>query len=263
MKVSSNRARGAPAVRRLLTRCLQPSQRISQISTSGVDTCACSRLQVGRRLLALGCLHRRIAVHSPHERPDGLGEPAEGRTSAPLPPSGGRLSSIFDSYDLRARLAPAMLAGLPVAVVFLALAWASWPWAAIGIALEARLVVPLADVARDRGKRLEPGLWADWGGPPLATRLAVDDSTAIAARNATGHLLKSVVVPASAATRDVDRYTALADILRHQVRRLDGSDVVFAENASYGFQRNLLGMQPIVAPDTDIPTVIDAPSEQS
>lgn len=158
------------------------------------------------------------------------------------------MSSVFDFYDRRARLAPALLASSPVAAALIALAWESWPWAAVGLVVEAGFALPLADIARDRGKAIEQALWVSWGGPPLAQRLSRDDSqTTRAARASAKHLLESVIVPAALddESRRIEQYANIADIIRHRVRQLPGNEVVLSENASYGYQRNLLGMRQI------------------
>ena len=73
-----------------------------------------------------------------------------------------------DAYVLRARIAPVTLAALPVIVVFLAdLVWlddlGELTFAGI---LGLAVLTLLAQLGRDRGKRLEPDLFRSWGGPP-------------------------------------------------------------------------------------------------
>src|SRR5437867_453085 len=78
-----------------------------------------------------------------------------------------------DAYSMRARIQPALLVALPVALAILVIdpshvlignvAWTVAAWAG-GTALVAQL-------ARDRGKAGEAGLFREWGGKPTAVAL--------------------------------------------------------------------------------------------
>ncbi|MBT8165019.1 MAG: hypothetical protein KJP22_12795 [Acidimicrobiia bacterium] len=159
------------------------------------------------------------------------------------------MSSLLDQYERRARLAPVLLAGLPVAVLLVSLgATSRWPWAAAGLIAQAGAVIPLTELARHRGKHVESVLWIKWGQSPLARLLADTRSpTAALARRYISDLYPNVVLASGARVVDpLDmqrQYEVVGDILRHKVRRLSGNEVVTAENRSYGFHRNLLGVR--------------------
>jgi hypothetical protein len=159
------------------------------------------------------------------------------------------LSTVLDLYERKARLAPALLASLPLALLFVSFGAKQWQWAAVGVAAEAAAVIPLAELARDRGKSLQRTLWAEWGSSPLARLLADEASTT--ARMARDYIhrhfpgLAMTTGAQAAESSNPELYEAVGEILRHHVRGVPGREVVAAENRSYGFQRNLLGMQSI------------------
>ena len=85
----------------------------------------------------------------------------------------------FDRYTLFARLFPAIIAAAPA----IALAWVLVSWhslsvthAIAGTALAVLLMV-FADVARRRGKQIEPSLIEQMGGLPSITMLRHRDPT--------------------------------------------------------------------------------------
>lgn len=86
------------------------------------------------------------------------------------------VKDLLDPYSRRARLQPALLAILPLALALLA--WypseartLGFVWA---IVVSAGGTALLAQIARERGKRLEKELFDSWGGKtfngPVATR---------------------------------------------------------------------------------------------
>ena len=91
------------------------------------------------------------------------------------------LNSLFDPYDRKARLAPALLCGLPLFVsVVLLIPEVGAIWAAVGgLALYCGGATFLAQVGRDRGKALEPKLYATWGGKPSVAMLRHSDTRGI------------------------------------------------------------------------------------
>jgi hypothetical protein len=77
-------------------------------------------------------------------------------------------SNYFDHYSFRARLQPAFLALMPLAIG--AIAWAQpgtkWVTSLWSLLAAAGFTFFLANVARNRGKSIEPKLWQSWGGAP-------------------------------------------------------------------------------------------------
>ncbi len=162
----------------------------------------------------------------------------------------------WDTYTLRARLRPPLLAALPVALAVVASqpggsAWWGTIWAAVtwcgGTAL-------LAQFGRDLGRRKEPSLFAQWGGPPATVRLRHRDASNRAQvgqrHRRLAELLPDLKFP-SAEEEAADPvsadevYEAAVGYLRENTRDRDRFRLVFEENCNYGFRRNLFGVKPV------------------
>ena len=78
------------------------------------------------------------------------------------------LNTLFDPYDRKARLGPALLCGLPFVVsIVLLVPDLGALWATVGgILLYGGGATFLVQIGRDRGKALEPELFRSWGGKP-------------------------------------------------------------------------------------------------
>ena len=157
---------------------------------------------------------------------------------------GSAVSSIpghswFDAYSLKAQWAPVLFAVAPMAIAAPALVGTR---GLIGsAALFACLPPVLAQTARNRGKALEPALWASWGGPPTTRLLRHRDSTVsehTKARyfTALAHCA-DIVRPtpegelADPAAADAI-YEAAGDWLRPMTRAHAGTSLVAAKNAA-------------------------------
>jgi hypothetical protein len=162
----------------------------------------------------------------------------------------------FDKYELRARLAPAVLLVLPVVFpVRLLLPAGVLGW------FEALLVTlpvlyGLTFIVRALGRRAEPRLWQSWGGPP-STRLCRwrDDRM--------GRQKKTLLHAAVAHHLHTDLYSAqkerarpeeadhvIADAfgrVRELLRKKDPTGLWSAHNAEYGFARNFLASATLAA----------------
>jgi hypothetical protein len=165
------------------------------------------------------------------------------------------LSLIADEYELRARLRPALLVSLP-----LALAAASWYSdfrglrVVLGFAVYCGFTGLLAQLGRDQGKKKEPWLFAQWGGTPTTQLLCHRDSHLDAATKERYHRALEKLVPdmhlpsreAEAGNRDDGdaKYDSCVKYLREKTRDSKAFPLVFAENVNYGFRRNLWGMKP-------------------
>ena len=88
------------------------------------------------------------------------------------------LNSLFDPYDRKARLAPALLCALPLFVSLLLLVpEVGTLWGAVGgLVLYCGGAKFLTQVGRDRGKVQEPALYASWGGKPSVAMLRHSDT---------------------------------------------------------------------------------------
>ena len=165
---------------------------------------------------------------------------------------------MFDSYSVAARLLPALIALLPVIVTT-----AVWTPALYDLAcgilvpsIEGALAVILMHIARSLGQSAERRLFDKWGGKPTSRWLLrsdgkLDELTKTRYRRYLEEHIAGWEAP-SQADEETDRKGAMARYdsairrLREATRNLrDRShfSLVFTENVSYGFLRNLYGLR--------------------
>jgi hypothetical protein len=108
-------------------------------------------------------------------------------------------------------------------------------------------------LGRDRGKRLEPGLWESWGGTPTLQQLRYRGTTDTAAVGRLHSRIEQVLGdPLPSDQEEQDDAPAADARYTEATRRLIALTtdharfpLVFAENINYGMRRNLLGLRPI------------------
>jgi hypothetical protein len=160
----------------------------------------------------------------------------------------------FDKYTLFARLFPAVIAAAPA----IALAWAviagkevKLVQAIAGTALTVLLMV-FADVARRRGKAIEPRLVERMGGLPSITMLRDGDTTFDTATKARMHAFRAAKLGEAAPTPEQEQaapeaadgfYARSSNWLRENTRNKKKFDILFSENITYGYRRNLFALK--------------------
>jgi hypothetical protein len=161
---------------------------------------------------------------------------------------------LMDAYTLRARLAPAIIAAAPaLAFVALLISWnrisLSNTIATLGLAV---VLYALADFARRRGRRIEPQIFELLGGKPSITMMRVSDGTF---DQATKQRYLSYVggqigetAPSGADEQNdpegTDKfYDRCGTWLREHTRDAKKFSILFNENCTYGFRRNLFAMK--------------------
>lgn len=160
---------------------------------------------------------------------------------------------MLDAYNRKARLAPALLAGIPALTLLIATALKPTAESSEFAAVVAALTLLICSLVRDRGRRLEPVLWNAWGGPPTTARLrwrsrqdpAATRSMHDRIQAATGVCLPDAHEEAKAPEQADHEYEQAVLILREKTRDTGAFPLVFAESAEYGFRRNLLGLRPL------------------
>ncbi len=159
-----------------------------------------------------------------------------------------------DLYMVRARWFPAVIAGAP-AIAFASI-FVSWgglglPHLIATTALGVLLVV-FADVARRRGRAIEPALISKMGGLPSTTMLRHLDDTYDDADKSRIHAFMSSKLNEGSPSRKLEEddpgaadsfYARGCTWLRENTRDTKKFSVLFAENVTYGFRRNLLGLK--------------------
>jgi len=166
------------------------------------------------------------------------------------------LDALFDRYSLLARQRPALLMLFPAAVAVLVIfpSLQTW-WSALVTLLGAcGVALALGEFAQGRGKLLEPGLFAAWGGMPSIALLrrrdtSIDDATKARYRTCLEAQVKGLRFPSEAdEQRDPssadDAYASACNWLRSQTRDTKKFALLFRQNIGYGFRRNLLGLRP-------------------
>ena len=166
------------------------------------------------------------------------------------------LSSMFDPYDRKARLAPALLCGLPLFVsVVLLIPEVGAVWAAVGgLVLYCGGATFLVQVGRDRGKTLEPKLYASWGGKPSVAMLRhADTRLSASTKNRYREFLQRVVPELALASSEDERaspeeaedgYESANSWLLARTRARERFGLLFRENINYGFRRNVWALRP-------------------
>lgn len=159
---------------------------------------------------------------------------------------------VLDPYARRARLAPICIVLLPLGILVGASApeigWVSRLGALVGT--PAILAPLLIEFSRRAGKTAEPGLWRAWGGPPT-TRLLRHAGNANAALRREYHAsLRRLGLDVPTSEEEVadhsdaeERYEACVRFLRAKTYDAEKFPMVFKENVSYGFARNLWALR--------------------
>jgi hypothetical protein len=159
----------------------------------------------------------------------------------------------FDAYSFPARVLPVLVAFLPPLVM---LGGGVVSGARGGIVSGAILTVLggiAAQLGRDRGKRLQPGLWQRWGGSPTLRRLRFGGAADVGVverlharvERVLGDALPTSDEEASAPGAADIRYEEATRRLISMTRDRRRFRLLFAENVNYGTRRNLLGLRPI------------------
>lgn len=155
---------------------------------------------------------------------------------------------------MRARLVPAVIAGAPAfafAAIFVSWGKLGLPHLIAGTALTV-LFAAFADVARRRGRAIEPSIIAKMGGLPTTVTLRHRDPTYDTATKAGFHRFIAAKLGQPAPTIQEEAvdpeaadayYVRGVTWLRENTRNTKKFDVLFNENVSYGFRRNLLGLK--------------------
>ena len=166
------------------------------------------------------------------------------------------LNSLFDPYDRKARLGPALLCGLPLFVsIVLLIPELGTVWATVGgLVLYCGGATFLAQIGRDRGKVLEPSLFESWSGKPSVAMLRYRDNRLdTLTKNRYRAFLKRAVPGLTLASPEVEQkcpeqaevgYESANSWLLAQTRDRERFGLLFRENINYGFRRNVWALRP-------------------
>lgn len=159
----------------------------------------------------------------------------------------------LDSYTIQARVLPVVAVCAPGLVLV-----ACGLIAGVRLTVGSGLVIALGSaltgqLGRDRGKALEPRLWATWGGSPSLQRLRYREQLNVARVERLHRRVETVLdesMPSEAdeqedPTGTDDHYREVSARIRAITQDHDRFPLLFAENVNYGLRRNLLGLRRI------------------
>lgn len=160
---------------------------------------------------------------------------------------------VLDAYSLKARFFPALLSILPaLAALAILISWSKFGLtnfiATAGIPV---LVYAAADVARRLGTRIQNQIWAEHGKPSMMMLRYSNNTFDTAAKAQYRTFLASKInqpIPTQAeeaanVTAGDAFYERAGGWLRENTRNTKKFAVLFNENVTYGFRRNLLGLK--------------------
>ncbi len=160
----------------------------------------------------------------------------------------------LDQYELKARVYPALLVILPLAVAI------SIEFPELYTTLAGLVVLfvtfgglyLLAQVGRDAGKKLEPELYLKWGGLPSVVIFRYQDKTIPRPTKEVLHkaLSKATGTAPPTAKEELNHpsavdeiYRTWSDFLRKNTRDTETFNLLFKETINFGFRRNTLGLK--------------------
>jgi hypothetical protein len=167
------------------------------------------------------------------------------------------INLITDGYERKARLYPALLLVAPVIITLVGMASAKLSTLeSLGtVAAGCGGAFLLTQLARDAGKKCERDLFDAWGGMPSIAVFRHRDTRIDALTKARYHgRLLALVKGAKAPTPEEEAadpavadqvYSAWSTYLRVHTRDTKKYPLVFHENVSYGYRRNVYGLRPI------------------
>jgi hypothetical protein len=165
------------------------------------------------------------------------------------------LGELFDTYSRQARLQPALLVLAPV--FFTIAVWFPRDYSLtaglVGLGVSCGIAGLLAHIARRRGRIAERQLFAEWGGKPTTIWLRhrdthLDEYTkaryiSFLQRHIAGWTPPTSEEEAANPEAADRRYETAVKWLLEYTRDTTKFPLVFKENISYGFRRNLYGLR--------------------
>jgi hypothetical protein len=164
---------------------------------------------------------------------------------------------MFDHYTLKARYYPMVILFLPLLVLgfFYSIQFESILHFLTSMGIAGALTYLFSQLGRDQGKKKESQLWQGWGGAPSIQMLRFSNDHFDAHTKLRYHQwLQSrcpVSMPPTKTSEESDPeaadhiYQAWTKYLISQTRDKKRYSLLFKENTSYGFRRNLWGLRSI------------------
>ncbi|MFZ1809553.1 MAG: hypothetical protein WAU36_20155 [Cyclobacteriaceae bacterium] len=162
---------------------------------------------------------------------------------------------MFDVYSLKARIYPVIILFAPIFVVgfFYTIHFENYLHAASTFGLVGVMSYLFSQLGRDQGKIKEPELWNSWGGQPSIQLLRITDGVINKLSKERYHNKLSQICPLSIApdyenekktpSASDEIYGAWSKFIITQTRDTQKFNLLFKENTSYGFRRNLWALK--------------------
>jgi hypothetical protein len=160
----------------------------------------------------------------------------------------------FDAYTIKAGVFPAIIAAIPpLAMLILLVSWTGLALSS-GIATIGLLIIlyMFSDFARSQGKKTEPRIYELQGGKPSVTMMRrADTSLDTDLKDRYRAFLASKLTRTAPTSAEEEQNQAGADAfyeqagtwLRENTRDTKKFSILFKENITYGYRRNLLGLK--------------------
>lgn len=157
-------------------------------------------------------------------------------------------SVIFDTYERHARLYPALILTWQPIIVGTAIYGPYLSRLEYLVPATCALILPtlLASFARESGRRVEPILYEQWGVRPTEALLGQHDVSLDPHTKARYYSKLSEatgVPPPAQGENSTDVFSAWTTYLKTKTRDREKFPLLYAENVSYGFRRNLYGLK--------------------
>ncbi|WP_204354316.1 hypothetical protein [Pseudomonas putida] len=160
----------------------------------------------------------------------------------------------FDAYSIRARLFPAIIAAAPaLAALALMISWKTFGLsnmiASLGLLV---MLFAIADFSRARGRKIESKIYEEQGGIPSIVMFRRNDQTIDShSKERYREFLAGMLKVAMPSPEEEHENQSAADVfygqcgvwLRQNTRNSKVFPILFGENVTYGFRRNLLGVK--------------------
>ena len=159
----------------------------------------------------------------------------------------------FDTYSFRARVLPVYLSLSPAIILLAAVVpeGLKLPLGGAAALVFAPISFFLSQVGEDFGKRLEKGLWTNWGGPPTTRflRHGNHEFNEVTRGRVHAKLREFGLHVPTREEQDQDQcaadthYESCTEDLIRRTRNTRKFPLVFKGLTEYGFRRNLLGLK--------------------
>ena len=164
----------------------------------------------------------------------------------------------FDQYILFARVAPIVIVALPLGFLCLAVlpGYPLLVTAFFGLVAAGGTAI-VAQVGRGQGSKKQPGLWKSWDGPPTTRLLrhrhtSGDIALVPGLRQQIATWVEDSLPTEQEEAADSEladaKYEEVTNALKEATRDKTKFPLVFAENTTYGFRRNLWGLKTMGLP---------------